>query len=99
VVALSPADYADWEANQTEGAEVPEDELAAAGMEAFRTQCSQCHLISGEGGRLNVADLEAWLRDPPGEKPMAPDQSRGMPNLNLTEEQIDALVAYLETLE
>ena len=25
--------------------------------------------------------------------------SRGMPNLNLTEEQIDALVAYLETLE
>ena len=29
----------------------------------------------------------------------APDGSRGMPNLNLTEEQIDALVAYLETLE
>ena len=155
VVALSPADYAEWEANQTDGAEVPEDELAAQGMEAFRTQCSQCHLISGEGGnqeafdadpgvalaagaapnlthfasrgvfagaifdlwvdldesgeiepdeigeggRLNVADLEAWLRDPPGRKPMAPDQSRGMPNLNLTEEQIDALVAYLETLE
>ena len=155
VVALSAADYAEWEANQQEGADVPEDEEAAAGMEAFRTQCSQCHLVSGEGGneeafdadpgvalvagaapnlthfasrgvfagaifdlwvdldesgeiepdeigeggRLNRADLEAWLRNPPGEKPMAPDQSRGMPNLNLTEEQIDALVAYLETLE
>ncbi len=46
-----------------------------------------------------MADLEAWLRNPPGEKPMAPDEARGMPNLNLTEAQIDALVAYLETLE
>jgi len=51
------------------------------------------------GQELNVADLEAWLKDPPGRKPMAPDEGRGMPNLNLTDEQIDALVAYLETLE
>jgi cytochrome c oxidase subunit II len=51
------------------------------------------------GKELNVADLEAWLRDPPGQKAMAPDDGRGMPNLQLTEEQIDALVAYLETLE
>jgi cytochrome c oxidase subunit II len=51
------------------------------------------------GGVFNVADLEAWLRDPPGEKPMAPGQSRGMPNLDLTDQAIDELVAYLETLE
>jgi cytochrome c oxidase subunit II len=60
------------------------------------------------GGELNTADLEAWLRDPPGEKPMDPvtpeqvaagEQGRGMPNLNLSEEQIDQLVAFLETLE
>ncbi|MDP1821567.1 MAG: cytochrome c oxidase subunit II [Acidimicrobiales bacterium] len=51
------------------------------------------------GEQLNVADLEVWLRNPPAEKPMAPDGARGMPNLGLTEEQIDALVAYLETLE
>jgi cytochrome c oxidase subunit 2 len=155
VVALPPAEYAEWEAAQQEGAAVPEDELAAQGMELFRTTCSQCHLIRGEGGneaareegdiqgaalvsgaapdlthfasrgvfaggvfdlwvdeddngeididergaRLNRSALEAWLRNPPAEKPMAADQSRGMPNLNLTEEQIDALVAYLETLE
>jgi cytochrome c oxidase subunit 2 len=155
VVALSPGDYAAWEAGQLEGAQVPDDELAVEGMELFRTQCSQCHLISGEGGNeaareeagidgaalvagaapnlthfasrgvfaggifdlwrdidgngevdidergkeLNIADLEAWLRNPPAEKPMYPQGSRGMPNLNLTEEQIDALVAYLETLE
>jgi len=50
------------------------------------------------GGRLNVADLEAWLRNPPDEKPMSPP-TRGMPDLDLSEDQIDALVAYLETLE
>jgi mono/diheme cytochrome c family protein len=119
-------------------------------MDTFRTTCSQCHLVSGDGGnedlhdgaalvsgaapnlthfasrgvfagavfdlwvdqdgngeidldergqQLNRSALEAWLRDPPGEKPMYPQGSRGMPNLNLTDEQIDALVAYLETLE
>jgi cytochrome c oxidase subunit 2 len=155
VVALAPDDYAAWEAAQQEGAEVPSDATAKAGMELFRTTCSQCHLIEGEGGneaareeagiegaelvsgaapnlthfasrgvfagavfdlwvdqdgngevdldergvQLNVAALEAWLRDPPGEKPMYAQGGRGMPNLNLTEEQIDALVAYLETLE
>jgi cytochrome c oxidase subunit 2 len=63
---------------------------------------------TANGGRLNRGDLEAWLRDPPGQKPMDPvtpeqveagEQGRGMPNLNLSEEQIDQLVAFLETLE
>lgn len=150
VVALSPADYADWAANQQQPAAAPTDELALEGREVFRTTCSQCHRVRGEegnddlfkgaalksgaapdlthfasrgvfagsvfdlwvdqdgnnevdidelGGTFNVADLEAWLRDPPGQKPMAPDDLRGMPNLELSEEQIDALVAYLETLE
>jgi cytochrome c oxidase subunit 2 len=43
--------------------------------------------------------LEAWLRNAPEMKPMAPDEGRGMPNLGLTQDQIDALVAYLETLK
>jgi mono/diheme cytochrome c family protein len=154
-VALEAADYEAWQANQLEGARVPTGQQAQDGMELFRTTCSQCHLVRGDGGNeelrddndvegaalvagaapdlthfasrgafagaifdlwedadgngeidydeiggtLNVADLEAWLRNPPAEKPMAPDQSRGMPNFNLTEAQIDALVAYLETLE
>ena len=124
-------------------------------MELFRTTCSQCHLVSGDGGneqvradagiegaalvsgaapnlthfasrgvfagsvfdlwvdldgngevdideqgkQLNIAALKAWLRNPPAQKPMYPQGSRGMPNLNLTEVQIGALVAYLETLE
>ena len=150
VVALDPAAYAEWADNQLNGAAVPTDELAAEGMEVFRTSCTQCHRVRGEGGNedifngaalvagaapdlthfasrgvfagavfdlwqdldgngeieidelgqeFNVAQLKAWLRNPPGEKPMAADQARGMPNLNLSEEQIEALVAYLETLE
>ncbi|MDQ2650003.1 MAG: cytochrome c oxidase subunit II [Actinomycetota bacterium] len=150
VVALDEQAYAAWSENQLAGAAVPTGELAAEGHEIFRTSCSQCHLVQGEGGNedifdgaalvsgaapdlthfasrgvfagavfdlwrdvdgngevdldelgkeLNVAQLKAWLRNPPAEKPMAPDGARGMPNLNLSEEQIDALVAYLETLE
>jgi len=150
VVALSEADYEAWVANQLKGAEVPSDDLARQGMEAFRGSCGVCHQVRGEGGnsdifegaqliagaapdlthfasrgvfagaiydlwedldgsgeiepdeigqKLNRADLEEWLRNPTQQKPMAPDQQRGMPDLNLSEEQIDALVAYLETLE
>lgn len=52
-------------------------------------------------GSLNRTELEAWLRDPgavkanytePGE------QYRGMPDLDLSEQQIDDLVAYLSVL-
>ena len=57
----------------------------------------------------NSVALASWLRNPPANKPMAADPSqnpyanpggvgtrgRGMPNLNLSEEQIDQLVAYL----
>jgi cytochrome c oxidase subunit II len=150
VVALPADEYDAWEASQQDGAAVPGDALAREGMDLFRTACSGCHLVSGEGGnedlftgtaqvsgaapnlthfasrgifaggiydlwvdqddngeidaadlgqQLNVADLKAWLKDPPARKPMDPEGSRGMPNLNLTDEQIDALVAYLETLE
>jgi cytochrome c oxidase subunit 2 len=40
------------------------------------------------------AHLEAWLRDPPAIKPGA-----DMPNLGLTQEQINALIAFLESLK
>jgi cytochrome c oxidase subunit II len=59
------------------------------------------------GGELNTSALEAWLRNPPAEKPMdAPyvpepgdEPVRGMPNFNLQEAQIDQLVAFLATLD
>ncbi len=53
--------------------------------------------------RENVHD---WLRDPPAMKPMSPEYNDieagrilGMPNFNLTTEQIEDLIALLEALE
>jgi len=54
---------------------------------------------------IDKAALEAWIRNPPGKKAMAPigvpgrSLPRGMPNLNLSEDQIDQVVAYLMTLK
>ena len=57
---------------------------------------------------LNQTDLRAWLRNAPAMKPMYADPTkltktggkyRGMPNLGLTEDDIDKLVAYLLTLK
>lgn len=51
------------------------------------------------GVELERNQLEAWLRNPPAEKAMSPDDKRGMPDLGLSEADIDALVAYLTGLE
>jgi cytochrome c oxidase subunit 2 len=53
---------------------------------------------------FNEANLRSWLRNAPAMKPMYSDPTklastggryRGMPNLNLSEAQIDQLIAYL----
>ena len=53
---------------------------------------------------LNSVELREWLRNAPAKKPMYADPTkleatdglvRGMPNLALSEDQIDELVAYL----
>jgi len=57
---------------------------------------------------LNEKNLRAWLRNAPAMKPMYADPAklektnglyRGMPNLGLSEDDIDKLVAYLSTLK
>ena len=48
---------------------------------------------------MNDGNLRKWLRNPPAEKPMEPQDGSGMPNLKLTEDQITQLVAYLDTLK
>ncbi len=50
-------------------------------------------------GIPDTSNLKDWLRDPEAIKPMDPENNQGMPNLQLTEEQIDQLVAYLVTLK
>jgi cytochrome c oxidase subunit 2 len=49
-------------------------------------------------GTVNRPQLEAWLRNPPKEKDAYAVGQRGMPNLNLSEDQINDLVEYLLTL-
>ena len=57
---------------------------------------------------LNQTDLRRWLRNAPAMKPMYSNPAklgptdgkyRGMPNLGLSEDDIDKLVAYLATLK
>ncbi|MCU1369613.1 MAG: cytochrome c oxidase subunit [Ilumatobacteraceae bacterium] len=53
---------------------------------------------------FNREQFEAWLRNAPAEKAMDPGEapnphSRGMNNFNLTEDQIDDLVAFFITLQ
>ena len=49
-------------------------------------------------GTVNRAQLEAWLRNPPKEKDAYAQGNRGMPNLQLSEPQINDLVEYLLSL-
>ncbi len=53
---------------------------------------------------FNEADLRSWIRNAPAMKPMFSSEAqkdisgglyRGMPNLNLTDDQIDEIIAYL----
>ena len=54
--------------------------------------------VEYEGIPCFTPELFAWLRNPNAVKPNYAQGGRGMPNLGLTEAQIDDLVAYLETL-
>lgn len=70
----------------------------------FVQTCIACHAVDGRGGRIGPAldgvatrfnddYLRRWLRDPAGLRP-----GTQMPNLRLTDPQIDELVTYLSTL-
>jgi cytochrome c oxidase subunit II len=73
--------------------------------EADEDTIADIYLHLAEEGTFNRVQLEAWLRNPPGEIPMYVEPSRGtelprgMPDLGLSEQQIDQLVAYLQTLD
>ena len=76
--------------------------LVDAGRAAFRrVGCANCHMIRGVGTslaadlsrvgtRYTAAYLERWLRDPRAVRP-----SGHMPTLELTDEDIRALAAFL----
>ncbi|MGE7270028.1 cytochrome c oxidase subunit II [Brevibacillus panacihumi] len=86
--------------------------VAKQGEDIFNQSCLGCHAIAGKGGKLgpnltNFADRERvagilahtpenvaeWLKDPQKIKP-----GNNMPNLNLDDNQVNALVEYMSTL-
>jgi sulfur oxidation c-type cytochrome SoxX len=81
------------------------DPLAASGRRLYgQLNCAYCHSIGGKGGAIGprldeVAPGESpeWLarhfRDPQGVSP-----GSVMPKLNLLEDEIEALVAYMKSL-
>ncbi|HEX9530089.1 MAG TPA: cytochrome c oxidase subunit II [Acidimicrobiales bacterium] len=58
------------------------------------THLDQRTVFAGALFDLNDNNLRNWLRDPPGVKP-----GSKMPNLNLSEDDITKLIAYLDTLK
>ncbi|HET7487685.1 MAG TPA: cytochrome c oxidase subunit II [Acidimicrobiales bacterium] len=58
------------------------------------THLQQRTVFAGAIFDLNDKNLRSWLRNPPAEKP-----GSIMPNLNLTEDEITQLIAYLDTLK
>ena len=57
------------------------------------THLKQRKVFAGAMFPMNDKNLRVWLRDPPAEKP-----GSTMPNLNLSEDEITKLIAYLDTL-
>ncbi len=50
-------------------------------------------------GTPDENNIKRWLRNPEDVKPMNPNNNQGMPNYNLSEQQIEQLTAYLLTLK
>jgi cytochrome c oxidase subunit 2 len=50
--------------------------------------------LAGSVLENNAQDLRRWLKDPPGIKP-----GSIMPNLNLTDQELTVLAAYLQSLK
>ena len=58
------------------------------------THLQQRAVFAGALFDMNDKNLRRWLRNPPAEKP-----GSIMPNLNLSEQEITSLIAYLDTLK
>jgi cytochrome c len=79
-------------------------ELAAQGHEIARTWCAGCHVV--EPGGASGSDVAPPLPMVAQDPSLSPDRLRAwladphppMPNLSLTREEIEALVAYIGSL-
>ncbi len=92
------------------GAASAEDKVAQ-GKDLFAAQkCSMCHAIAGKGnakgsldgvgGKLSAAEIKEWITDPAGATAKHKAVRKPpMKKYTLKAEEVDALVAYLQTLK
>lgn len=113
VIVHEEADFLAWVEEQKNPQ--PGGDVAAGEAFFLNGPCAGCHMIDGTsaGGTLGPnlthfasqpqiagvlenteENLKTWLANPPAVKP-----GTGMPNLNLSQKQIDDLTAFLMTLE
>ncbi|MQA89676.1 MAG: cytochrome c oxidase subunit II [Gemmatimonas sp.] len=114
VIAQEDSTFAAWQASQLERPAAPSGTLATQGLAIFSEKaCLSCHSFGGTGGNAapdlthlasrrtiaaatltnTPANLARWLRNPGAIKPGAT-----MPNFQLHDGEIAALVAYLSGL-
>jgi len=81
------------------------DPVSAGQSVIAKYACRKCHLIGGEGrakgpnlggvtDRLDPVSLRLWLQDPLSIKPSTP-----MPNFQLSDPEIEAILSYLYELD
>ena len=107
VVALAGISWLTWQGYKSPMTNpvVEKDPVASAGMRLYSDlRCAYCHSIAGKGGKVGPAldkvvggEAEEWLakhfRDPQAATP-----GSIMPKLNLLDDEIAALVAYMKSL-
>lgn len=88
-----------------------QDAKVQKGAEVYAAQkCSMCHSIAGKGNakgaldgigsKLSAAEIRQWLTDPEGmTKKSGATRKPPMKVKKLSAEELDALVAYLQTLK
>ena len=95
-----------------DAAEAQDAALVKKGQEAFNAQkCAVCHSVGGKGSKANpldgvgaklsAADIHAWITDPVAMTKKTNSQKKPpMPkNAKLTPGDVDALVAYMQSLK
>lgn len=113
VVAVTPEEFDAWVNKMKTAQAQPATGLAAQGQEVFQKSCIGCHAVGGQGGKagpnldgfadrktiagiLDYTDenLKKWLKDPQAVKP-----GNKMVINELSDQEVDALVEYLNTLK
>ena len=86
-------------------------DVASKGKDVYTAQkCSVCHAVAGTGNKkgalddvgakLSAADIRSWITDAPAMAAKAKAERKpAMKAYTLAKDDLDALVAYLQTLK